>query len=53
MRKAEQLVQDIRAWLDDTSQPPLQACSLLEAAEAELRRLDRALQKAKEANANT
>lgn len=50
MRKSEQLIQDIRGWLDDTLQPPLTACMLLESAEAELRRLDRIIQKAKEGN---
>lgn len=48
MRKAEELIQDIRAWLDNESSPPLTACSLLERAESELRRLDRAVQRLKE-----
>tara|TARA_R110000787_G_scaffold2833_1_gene11007 strand:- start:9554 stop:9709 length:156 start_codon:yes stop_codon:yes gene_type:complete len=50
MRKAEQLISDIRQWLDDDKLPPLQACSLLEAAESELRRLDKAVQRLKETN---
>jgi hypothetical protein len=48
VRKAEELIKDIRDWLDNDKSPPLTACSLLERSEQELRRLDRALQKAKE-----
>tara|TARA_R110000796_G_scaffold19524_3_gene58521 strand:+ start:792 stop:953 length:162 start_codon:yes stop_codon:yes gene_type:complete len=47
MRKAEEIVLEIRGWLDDTQQPPLTACLLLEKAEQELRRLDRIITKAK------
>ena len=50
MRKAEELIKDIRDWLDDGKQPPLTACLLLERADSELRRLDRAVVKLKEAN---
>lgn len=49
MRKAEQLIEEIRDWLDNDKSPPLTACSLLEKAESELRRLDRTVQRLKEA----
>lgn len=48
MRKAEQLIEDIRDWLDNPKSPPLTACALLEKAESELRRLDRTVQRLKE-----
>jgi hypothetical protein len=49
MRKAEELIAEIRDWLDNPKSPPLTCCSLLERAEQNLRRLDREVQRLKEA----
>lgn len=50
MRKAEELIKDIRDWLDNDKSPPLTACTLLERSEKQLRRLDREVQRLKETN---
>ena len=47
MRKAEELIEEIRDWLDNPKSPPLTACALLERAEQQLRRLDRTVQRLK------